>query len=425
MCHVIGDEKEATLRNGFTETYDQLKKLDRHPMSVQIPNSVEPLHIQLTTVHVMDFKCMYLCAGHLGWAANGYFSVLCKCLMKKGGVSSCACELTTNEEYQRLVQHAREKFELCTLEEYEKWIRQENYGVRHNGALVDVIDMDYLYVDTFHTKSNMTVSFAMAFMKYLCLMEDHDDESLTKGWLDIVSTLGFDVYTIEDYSEMKRPGLLGNDCSAFRKAFFGNQKENHWKTIENLGDMIIESNGEVSVHALLAHMHGPLSMYLVDNLEIIDGSFIANLIISWVLFLTIYEEMTSLETNDDRICRVTVLSSTFSKYAALSVFESFTEKDGEPTMYGHVIGSLIPKLIKRFYQQSGKGYGYLSMQSVEHVNKQCKRWYSTRTNFQTNKENYDAIASLLYLSKNRMLEYDFHGKTKGEIQHLVKKEQYG
>ena len=71
---------------------------------------------------------------------------------------------------------------------------------------------------------------------------------------------------------------------------------------------------------------------------------------------------------------------------------------------------------------SGKGYGYLSMQSVEHVNKQCKRWYSTRTNFQTNKDNYDAIAMLLYIARNRLVDYEVVGKTKGEKRHSIKKE---
>ena len=120
----------------------------------------------------------------------------------------------------------------------------------------------------------------MAIIKNLCLMDDHDDESLTSGWLDIIPTLEFDLYTIKDYSDFKRPGFLGNDCSAFRKAFFLNEKESHWKTIELLGDIVVSANGIVSADALFAYMHGPFLKYLVDNLEIINNSYIGNLIIA-------------------------------------------------------------------------------------------------------------------------------------------------
>ena len=240
LCHVIGDECAETIRNGFSETFGQLQELNGKVVEINVldDDTKKNVFVKVLVVHVMDMKCLYIFLGHLGWSASGYFSAYCTC--KKHQNDGHPCQLMTNEFYHECKQLATQKYAEMSESTYELWIRSDNYGIRHNGAMC--VNIESLYVDTFHTKSNITVSFAMSFLRTLVQFEEADDESLSRGWVDICSGLGYDCYTIEDYAAMKRPGFLGNDCSSFRKAFFGKQDNTYWDVIDSIGDDIVKMN---------------------------------------------------------------------------------------------------------------------------------------------------------------------------------------
>ena len=76
-------------------------------------------------------------------------------------------------------------------------------------------------------------------------------------------------------------------------------------------------------------------------------------------FFAMYEELTSLATDENHLHRLESLCKLFKKYV-----EKHVARD-TMTLYVHLASGLIAQLAWRWYRQSGLGYGYHSMQGPE------------------------------------------------------------
>ena len=87
-----------------------------------------------------------------------------------------------------------------------------------------------------------------------------------------------------------------------------------------------------------------------------------------------------------------------------------------PPICGYYPSVSIPyfyRFVKRYYEISGNGYGYNSMQGAEHLNKTTKTILKTRTNGRTDMENYCFIAASMEIRDQRFIHLKIKGKHQG------------
>ena len=129
--------------------------------------------------HTWDIKFLYVAFGHRCWSTNDYFSIFCKCrkdqqcpyhhkklkgLQTTPPVKSCqcrkTCDLTTGDSYRDHVKLAIAKANQYgdDRDSFLKWVHTHNFGIRDDGPLVPYLNPDRFFADTYHMKSNLSIS---------------------------------------------------------------------------------------------------------------------------------------------------------------------------------------------------------------------------------------------------------------------------
>ena len=405
VSHSYATESRSNIRLYLKSLYESFEKLRNTETHLVINGCRKKFKIQVVDVH--DMKFLYNALGNTQWNCLRFFSPFCTCI--RGGEHS-HCTLRTNADREKYRQRAIKKYAevddgIISEDDFAVWVSEKNYGVQHDGGLAEHMILEWVYIDTFHAKENLTSSFIKKFWKHLLGVDDERGDvnsDKSTAWMKFLQEeLKIPDYQCEELEKSGNFALIGSDCDNFRKAcFFEKKDREHSRTV---GDMLI--NGEYEQFLLYVSKTSlgkcllRLKMFCKNN----KTKYVWKYLVSLYSFFAEYEALTRLDTNQYELDRIKKLASVFAKWSASSVFGGCSPNQTE-TIYGHAFAHLMPLLAQRWYAQSGLGYGYMSMQGGEHMNKVSKSLFMNRTNKHWNEENYDAYASILHFDKIRYME---------------------
>ena len=98
-----------------------------------------------------------------------------------------------------------------------------------------------------------------------------------------------------------------------------------------------------------------------DRDEFKEETWLFGYVIALYSFFCAYEEITQLETSLSCIKIITDLYELFSIHASVTWFCG-RFSDHNVTIYGHLFRKIMPRNVLQFYELTGYGYVYCSMQ---------------------------------------------------------------
>ena len=271
------------------------------------------------------------------------------------------------------------------------------------------IDIETCYVVTHHLETNIIVTFLQTFKEHVLFLDAELDDAcpLVDSFY---SLLGMHNSISEKMKDCKRPKIIGRDCTKLRDILLEpNMDENKkWKMFQNVGDEIISGRFDLSLYDKC-----PLLLFYKKNkIDINEDVYLRQLTVLLFNFWAIYEEASSYETNEDNMQRMEELCAFWRKESCDILPQTY---------YVHVVGSVLPRMARRLYDNHGYGYGVMSMQSGEHCNKMAKTLYKHCTNEWHDRANYDAYSHVMHMNWLRYIEFK-PAKTKGVQATILKRE---
>ena len=143
--------------------------------------------------------------------------------------------MTSDALYKDKVMLAREKkiFFKDDTDALDAWVISKNYGIKADGALVDLVNLDRFFPDTYHLKASLSITSCMILRKHLgtidasqeCMEGHGEDEKVPvtlKGGMDtlmLCSDSGFDPLLMQSYMKGERLPFIGHDCTLWRRMF--------------------------------------------------------------------------------------------------------------------------------------------------------------------------------------------------------------
>ena len=390
--------------------------------------------MKIFIAYVFDMKFAYIAFGHLGWTSISYFCLFCGCT--RSHVDEI-CKLTSSEEYLACHEDAKQMLlsEGDKTPAYEEYVRTKTFGINGTGVFASFIPIENVFLDTYHGKQNMSNSYIGALSVHVraSVKEDVDEDglpdSLYVNFLKVMgSKVGLHVEIIDRIKKMSSPACIGHDCDAFRRSWItpsmsdssAVRLEDELSKVRAIADSILTDTYAETVDL----RQGVLPKFFEDEDLPTGSGYLHRYILSIYLFFGIYEELTSLVTCDKNLKRLKCLCSTFKQYANTSLFQTMNDLPGF-TSYAHCFQSVYLLMAVKWYEKTGKGYGYFSMQACEHMNKVLKILFKTRTNgrLSSTAESYDAFAACLHINKMRYLLLEIRRRpSKGQRRKMLKSE---
>ena len=292
---------------------------------------------------------------------------------------------------------------------------KKNSGVRGDGPLVDVVDLDFVFPETLHIQLSI-LSSHLKFLKSYVDSVDTDTNKIAEEFKKVIESIGLSDRVLRKLYKNKRPPLIGYSCLKFREGLVNKvPSKTHWEQLESVADRLLDGEGLREIKPFVDQ--APLSKFLLEHFP--DDHIMLHFLKSAYSFCGIYEEITSLHTSTEKIARLGRICEMFHESGSETVYS--TPKI--TTVYFHIVAKTIPRFVKRYYDISGNGYGANSMQGAEHLNKTTKTILKTRTNGRTDMNNYCSIAFNMEIRDQRFEHLKIKGKTKVEIQSYIKMEK--
>ena len=453
----IGTESKTSVGHVLGPIYQKYKQLQERVLQVDVKD--ERFFIKVKFTHVFDQKFHCVAFGAMGWASNTFFCAHCFCRRVDDG-DHLNCSLMSWEDQKRFKKNSEDHAvkilknlwkEPIGYDDAESFLGNmtrvpedvkkmleglmrekidENFGIRHDGFLLDYVDTDFVYVETLHIQLNsVSQAFFNICQRIPSFEKSKKANDLHDKFIRMVVDLQMDSKVEYKYKKREKPNLVGGDASLFREGFVAGD-ENHWNLIESIWDVLLLEDGlseNGSFMAIITAWKSDLKdgrkvpailKFILENFSTSSTNqyFYKYLVAIFALF-SIFEEITSLHTNEDRLARLSKLCHVFYRFGK----DTFYSNDAG--VYHHLVSRVLPQQCKRFFEQTGLGYGYCSMQAPEHVNKETKFLYRYRTNRKFT-EKYDALAMVMHIRLHSYLAFDLKkNHTKGQERARIKKEK--
>ena len=406
IAHFMGNESKAMLREKLSVCYDEIHNLNGKVVQLHL-FSGGVFFARLKFHHVYDLKFAYNGLGHRGWSSEAYPHLFCLCpslkLVSDNPTSSpekecppqIKCVRMTAQHFKNLViaakterEHIESEFGYLTHKEKEKmfqdFVIEENFGVTDTGALAEFIDMDTMRPDPLHCYLGNTTQH----LKYIQQLKNElgiedtvfyaNYKQAVKGWPSTVWE--------KIMCQRIAPTLIGRYCNVF------------WEAVKCNG-------GQQFLEMLFGAEHNEATN--VVNFGIVLNSF-----------QCATQLMQALWINRDGIKIFKAQVCIWFEHATLTIFAAKKKE----TVYAHILRNIIPSAMESWYNETGVGYGFFSMQGPKHVNKQTKNLLQRHTNHHFDRYCIDGSANDSFVSILRIVRWKFFAQHLKEHSTDLKKE---
>ena len=361
VAHIVGsksDKKMLCMKLG--EVYKEIANLRSETIRFTLHDGSK-YYAKIKVYHVYDLKYMYSCLGHFGWSSKHYPHLFCKCkhlrctkdyVVHVASNGEQPCERLTNSEYKTAVIHAKKKYdeiekELSSLsvkkreEIYRASIIEENFGITHDGAFVDLLDVGTIMAEPLHCYLGLSTQH-MLWLQHLRRQYNIPEHTFYKRLFELVPK--YAPFTqVQICDESRSPAFIGRIWNLF------------WDAVKCIGATQVISK---------LFGHSQHSLDLQDTVKMLDK------------FQEIREEITRTWTSHAHIHAFKCNVKVWYELACQTMFEAKRQE----TVYVHILANIIPRDLELWFAQSNLGYGLFSMQGAEHLNKVTKTLLSGHTN---------------------------------------------
>ena len=389
VAHIVGSESDKVMmRTKLGPVYMEIMNLKDEVIRFELPNGVK-YYAKIKLYHVYDLKYAYSCLGHFGWASSFYPHLFCTCkhlTCSKKYIDDVArngqtptCKRLTNKQYQEAVRNAKcifdeiEKELACATPEnrsqtYRERITEENYGITHDGAFPDLLDIDTIMAEPLHCYLGLSTQHII-WLRHLRRQYNISEANFYQRFFSVMKQYAPFVRN-QICDESRTPSFIGRICNIF------------WDTVKQYGAKKIMKKLFSSAAS---------GTDVKDTIKMFDK------------FQLIREEIACTWPTQRQIDD---FKKNVSTWYTLACDTMFTAK-GEETVYAHILANIIPNDMQKWFDESQLGYGFFSMQGAEHLNKVTKGLLHGHTNNHFDKprvhgaHDNDSFVTILRLSRWR------------------------
>ena len=321
-----------------------------------------------------DGKALYLLLDHAHWQCNDHPYLLCKC---NRGDDNCQ-GIVADEEYMRLFKESEKQWskrEVLTqdrvefgdgtpysLKVHRKWCQQENFGVRHMGAMPCNYKISQIRFDVFHGRGGII----KVIVKYIRKQFEGIPRNVTLFAAFLRKLPSWDSYVIDPWvSNATNSRLKGRHTAAF---------------CDNIHECIAVLK-KLSPGGLMNDLCESLAafhtMSKILGFVIVDQFNMAKHVLG--TSSNINDQTSPQDIANAVMSKYDELVVKFRKYGLRSFMTNRRSGDKE-TFYVHVLTRYMPKIMRETYQRHSLGVGIFSMEGFEYKNYTSKQVLNNRTN---------------------------------------------